>query len=167
MTLFLSLQTLIDNSVINETYNPKVLREAIKDVQESDVLPLLGANLYAKTIETIESADPVSEPFKTLLNDKIQPVLIYGVLRDLSITGNYRFNNVGAVERKAENTKESDHGELQKLSDFYKSKFARRAALLTDYLKANIESFPEYNSGNSCKDAPQSGQFETGIYLGV
>jgi len=168
-TLLISYKTLTQNSEVPENISPAVILPLIKDVQEMHVEPILGTALFEKIQNDIE-AGTLAGNYKDLVTDYIAPVLIYGVLTDLVFTGNYRFSPAGIITHTPGGAQSSvlnaEFKDLQKISDFYKSKIVWRAGKLTDYISKNVSNFPEYSEFQSCKDAPQKETYQVGIYLG-
>lgn len=160
--LFISYQALVEDSTIDENFNPKTIRLLINELQQMEIAPILGASLYSKLMSDI-LAGTLSEAQKILLNIHIKPVLINAIQKDLPFVNGYKFHNVGTIERTAENSKNIDQKELQKVSDFFKTKMVFWAGKLSEFLRDNSIDYPEYQGGIN---RPKSAQYETKIYLG-
>jgi hypothetical protein len=164
-TLLISYKTITQSSSITENLDTKTILPLVKEVQEMEVEPVIGSALFEKLKADI-AGDVLADPYKYLVNEIIKPVIINGIMSDLPFAGNYRFTNVGTIERTSENTRNTDARELQKLSDYYKSRTKWYAGKLTDYLVKNSEQFPEYTSGNDCGEGPKDSTYDVGVYLG-
>jgi hypothetical protein len=163
--LLISYKTVTENSNIGENFNPQVIRTQIKEVQEMYVADLLGVNLYEKVKADI-SADTLTGIYKDLVNEYLKPVFIYGILETLPFAGNYHFANSGVIERTAANSNNVDPKELQKLSDYYKTRRAFYSDKVSEYIKSHNDEFAELFSGQERKDKPKKPQYDVGIYLG-
>jgi hypothetical protein len=94
--------------------------------------------------------------YKDLVNEYLKPVFIYGILETLPFAGNYHFANSGVIERTAANANNVDPKELQKLSDYYKTRRAFYSGKVTEYIKSHnvrirANSFPVRNAKTSQK----------------
>ena len=164
-TLLISYKTVVENSTIGSNYNPQVIRTLIKEVQEMHVAEILGKNLYKKLKNDVAN-DSLTGTFKDLVNDKLKPVFIYGILENLPFAGNYQFSNSGLLERTAENSNNVDPKELQKISDYYKAKRVFYAGKVTEFICEHQTEIDAINEGQYAKDQPKKQQYKVGIYLG-
>lgn len=165
-TLLIAYKVLIASSELNENIDPKIIQPLIKEVQEMRIQPLTGSRLFEKLKSAI-TEDNLAEDYKYLLTEFIHPVIIYNVLSDLPFRLNHRFTNIAVVNRTGENSNAINEQDLQKFSDYHKSRARWYADRLNDYLKANSEKFPEFLQSDKPEELrPRPGQYETGIYLG-
>jgi hypothetical protein len=164
-TLLISYKTLTLNSELNDNIDTKIILPLIKEVQEIEVQKITGVALFEK-LKALVSTNELNGKYKQLMDEKIRPVLINGILTELPFKLNYRFTNNGIASRTAENATVPDFKDLQKVSDMYKAKKVYYANKLADYLKENESDFPELKENTNSKDEPKSDTFFTGIYLG-
>lgn len=161
-----------DRTVIHGNIDPKLIYPDIKVAQDMYILPLLGSALYNKLQSIISDAtiaDPVNEPYKTLLDKYVVDALIYYTLADLPTTLSYQFWNKGIVRKQGDNTQLPSMSELIDISNKYKL----RAEFYTNqgrlYLRQNAAlKFPEYlNPGQGLDDMrPENKSYTMPIYLG-
>jgi hypothetical protein len=164
--LLISYKTVTENSIIGENYNPQVIRTQIKEVQEMHVEKLIGVALLDK-IKSDINANQLTGAFKVLVNEKLNPVFIYGILEALPFAGNYAFANAGIVERTtSSHTKSVDPKELEKLSDYYKTRRVFYSGKVTEFIRENEETFSATSDGFKCNQRPKKEQYDVGIYLG-
>lgn len=163
--LLISYKTIVENSTIGENYNPQTIRTLIKEVQEMHVAGLLGVSLYEKLKADIVT-DALAGIFKELVNEKLKPVFIYGVLESLPYAGNYHFANSGVLERTSENSNSIDPKELQKLSDYYKTRRIFYSGKVSDFLDEYKADFDAVNDGQLPVNQPKKEHYNVGIYLG-
>ncbi|MEO6721438.1 MAG: hypothetical protein ABIN67_13805 [Ferruginibacter sp.] len=164
-TLLISYKTLTQSSELNENIDPNIILPLIKEMQEMELKPVLGTNLFEKLKAEIE-AGTLAGYYKELVSDYCKPVLINAILVELPFKLNYRFSNVGVVTRTSEAASRPEYRDLDKLSDMYKGKRVYYANELAKYLCNNYSEFPEYNSENRSSESPKSDTYHTGIYLG-
>lgn len=163
--LLISFKTVTENSTIGENYNPQVIRTQIKEVQEMYVADLLGVNLYEKVKADI-NAGVLAGIYKELVNELLKPVFIYGILESLPFAGNYHFANSGVIERTAANSNNVDPKDLQKLSDYYKTRRVFYSGKVTDFICRHSEELTEVSSAQNPEDRPKKEHYDVGIYLG-
>lgn len=165
-TLLISYKTLIEVSELNSNIDAKIILPLIKEVQEIRVQPLIGTRLFEK-IKQDMTDDALTGDYKQLVDDYIRPVLVYNILTDLPFKLNNRFSNVAVVNRTAEASNQISEADIQKFSDFNKTRARWYGDRLTDYLCANSAKFPEYLESTTKDELPpEIGQYEVGIYLG-
>lgn len=160
--LFLSVDYLRDNTVINGNVDSELLEPYILMAQNIHVEPILGSKLYSEIVTNIAS---LSVDNKQLMDDYIQPALIQWSLYESLPFINYRLTN------KAISTKSSDNSDPIELNELHYLRTAVRDAAeylserVTVYLKANPSKYPKYlENGDSCDDIfPNKTNYFSGI----
>ena len=165
--IFISEQALKDNSIINENVDMKVLLPTIKLAQEKFMLPILGTGLYNQ-IKTQVSAATVSVLNKTLLDDYIQPALIWWIMAEAPMPLTYKFMNKSVSTRSSENASAASLNDLLKLEERFKDNAEWYSQRITNYLLENSTSYPLYLSPGNGIDTiiPKRTMYSTGMYLG-
>jgi hypothetical protein len=165
--IFISEQALKDNSIINENVDMKVLLPVIKLAQEKFMLPILGTGLYNE-IKNQVSAATVSVLNKTLLDDYIQPALIWWIMAEAPMPLTYKFMNKSVATRSSENASAASLNDLLKLEERFKDNAEWYSQRITNYLLTNHTSYPLYLSpGNSIDTIiPKKTMYSTGMFLG-
>ena len=165
--IFISEQALKDNSIINENVDMKVLLPTIKLAQEKFMLPILGTGLYNE-IKTQVSAATVSVLNKTLLDDYIQPALIWWIMAEAPMPLTYKFMNKSVATRSSENASAASLNDLLKLEERFKDNAEWYSQRITNYLLENSTSYPLYLSPGNGIDTiiPKRTMYSTGMYLG-
>jgi hypothetical protein len=165
--IFISEQALKDNSIINENVDMKVLLPVIKLAQEKFMLPILGTGLYNE-IKAQVSAVTVSVLNKTLLDDYIQPALIWWIMAEAPMPLTYKFMNKSVATRSSENASPASLNDLLKLEERFKDNAQWYSQRITNYLLANHTLYPLYLSPGNTIDTiiPKKTMYSTGMYLG-
>ena len=129
--LFLSVDYLRDNTVINGNVDSELLEPFILLAQNVHVETIVGTKLYNDIIAKIE-ADTLTGNNKTLVDDYLQPALVQWSLYESLPFINYRLTN------KAISTKSSDNSEAVELDELH-------------YLRTNVRDVAEYMSERATK----------------
>lgn len=165
--IFISEQALKDSSIINENVDMKLLLPTIKLAQEKYVLPILGTALYneLKTQITNASLTVLNE---TLLDDYIQPCLIWWIMAESPMPLTYKFMNKSVATRSSENANAASLNDLLKLEERFKDNAEWYSQRITNYLLENSTQYPLYlNPGNGIDTiVPKKTMYSTGMFLG-
>jgi hypothetical protein len=165
--IFISEQALKDNSIINENVDMKVLLPVIKLAQEKYMMPILGTGLYNE-LKTQITAATITVLNKTLLDDYIQPALIWWIMAEAPMPLTYKFMNKSVATRSSENANAASLNDLLKLEERFKDNAEWYSQRITNYLLQNIQSYPLYSNPGSGIDTivPKKTMYSTGMYLG-
>ncbi len=165
--IFISEQALKDNSIINENVDMKVLLPVIKLAQEKYMMPILGTGLYNE-LKTQITAATITVLNKTLLDDYIQPALIWWIMSEAPMPLTYKFMNKSVATRSSENANAASLNDLLKLEERFKDNAEWYSQRITNYLLQNIQSYPLYSNPGSGIDTivPKKTMYSTGMYLG-
>ena len=163
--LLLSEQRLKEDSLINNNVDSMYIFPAIQTAQEIGLQPLLGSKLYNKLLEVVENGG--DEQYFDLLDSYVIPYLEMKVMADIQIPLAYKIRNAGLVQNTSENTTLPTLQETQYIVEYYENKAAFYANRMSDYIIANSNEYPEYNSCDSLADLHSNRMsYSTGIYLG-
>lgn len=165
--IFISEQALKDSSIINENVDMKLLLPTIKLAQEKYVLPILGTALYNELKTQITSAT-LTVLNETLLDDYIQPCLIWWIMAESPMPLTYKFMNKSVATRSSENANAASLNDLLKLEERFKDNAEWYSQRITNYLLENSTAYPLYlNPGNGIDTiVPKKTMYSTGMFLG-
>lgn len=164
--LFISEQTLKDNSIINDNVDMLVLTPIIKMVQELQIESLLGSGLYVHLQDQIQTSGLTTDEL-FLLEAYIQPVMIWGVLKAAPIYMTYKYAGKGIEVMNSDNSQPASQSSLEMLADQANSTFGYYAERLIKYIVANQTKFPTYYLVNNLDDvAPKLSGYRSRIALG-
>ena len=124
--LFLSVDYLRDNTVINGNVDSELLEPFIMLAQNVHIEAVLGTLLYNEIVTQIQG-NSLSVLNKTLIDDYVQPALVQWSMYEALPFINYKLTN------KAISTKNSDNSDPIQLDELH-------------YLRTNVRNVAEYMS---------------------
>lgn len=142
-TLFIGETVLKDNSVLQNNIDAKLLKPSIQWAQDAVVQNLLGTRLYRELQRQIYEAD-IEEDYKDLLDNYIEPLMIYAVLGEVPDQLLIKMMNLTVGTTTEEQISSSSIRATSYLKEQYKNKMKFYAKRLNDYLHWNTDKFPEY-----------------------
>ncbi|MES2265595.1 MAG: hypothetical protein V4520_02465 [Bacteroidota bacterium] len=158
---FISETAIKENSVIETNVDAKIISNTISEVQELELKPILGKDLYNELTNEVVSASTISGYIISaknieLLDDYIKPFLIYGTLSYGFIPLHYKVTNKGVNRKNDERATTVDLKELEAVKDNYDNKFSAYKIRLVNHLE--IDS-------TACDTTIDSTGDSTGWYL--
>lgn len=124
----------------------------IKETQVFVIEKILGTKLYNKIVNDHKSGT-ISGVYKTLLNDYIQPIIIYTVSAEYITIGSFNVANAGIVRYTPENTEPVSRKDIEYLADKQRSKADVYIERLQRFLCDGANDIPEY-------DVPQDNNYD-------
>lgn len=161
-TLFIGVQYLRDNTIINDNVDSQVLQPIIRNAQYKYVQQVLGTALYNKVIAEI-AAGTLAGDYLTLVDEYIVPVLTqYCILEALPYM-TFKFRNKSISKQSSDYSTPAELQDLYYLRDNISSTASFCAERLTTYLRKNNSLYPELST---CEDlAPSANTYFSGIYI--
>lgn len=165
--LWIDEDYIMDNSVISNNVDVKVLFPNIIYCQDIYIKPLIGTDLF-NVVQAEINAQSYTARVTTLLNDHLKKVLLNYVLAESAPDLAYRWMNKGIMQKNSDNSQPIQPEQLKEVRDRYKNRAEVFAQRCTNFLEANTSTYAEYNSGNTDLDdiSPIKNSFRTGIWLG-
>lgn len=168
--LLISEDTLKTYSNLNDNTFGKWILPAIKESQEMGLMPIIGECLYNKICELVADGsinDVIFTAYKDLLDDKIQPYLIYKTLSNIIPILNAKMANLGVVVTNDEHVVNLTQSESDLLKAYYSERCDFYTKRLQDFIKSNQSAFPEI-SCDCGKMQPnlESSENSVGVWLG-
>lgn len=157
--LFISERSIKDSSIIEQNTDSKIVRLTVAEVQDLELLPILGKTLYSELEEEIvkkseDSSYEIPDNYLDML-DIIKPFLIYGTLTYIAVPLTYKATNKGLAVKNDTNASVTDGSDLQYVINYYSKKFDA-------YKNRLIDEFGKYCSTDfMTKDLGYS----TGMYI--
>lgn len=149
--LFISEQKLKDQTAINEQVDPRELRSDIQVAQDVNVQNTLGALLYDKIQDLVQSGDinlPQWVHYKTLLNEYIVNVTIWYSYFYALDNFLVKFMAAGLVQNKNEQGSPIDLKTFQFLKSNAENTAQWYDNIMRKYLCAKQNLYPEYTIDN-------------------
>mgnify|MGYP003134098048 CR=1 FL=1 len=143
--LFITRTDLVRNSIIDGNVDTDKFIQFIKVSQEIEIQNYLGTNLYDKISSDI-SGSGLAGNYLTLVNEYVQPMLIWYAQASYIPYAAYQIKNGGVFKHTSENAETVSKTEV----DFLVQKARNTAEYYTqrflDYINNNSSLFPEYNN---------------------
>ena len=142
-TLLISEAKIRAFSDLNESVDDALMVNAIREAQDIVIQPIIGTKLYNVIIEKIDNSS-VSGSYQTLVDDYIQPALVYASLYNITENVYVRTRNNGLLTPTGgENSVNVDKNmyDTKRQSIFNKQQFY--ADQLSRYLNEKYNLFPE------------------------
>lgn len=168
--LLISEDALKTYSNLNKNTFGDWILPAIREAQEMGLMPIIGECLYNKICELVADGsinDVLFTAYKDLLDDKIQPYLIYKTLSNIIPILNAKMANLGVVVTNDEHVVNLTQSESDLLKSYYSERCDFYTKRLQDFIKSNQSAFPEI-SCDCGKMQPnlESSENSVGIWLG-
>lgn len=167
--LLISEDYLKTNSNLNDNAFGKWILPAIREAQEMSLMPIIGECLYNKVCELVSNGlidNDLYAAYKDLLDDRIQPFLLYQTLTNIVPIINGKMANIGTVATNDEHIITLSQGELDLTQNYYRERADFYAKRLQDWVKNNREAFPELECVCSAKPNLERANNSVGIFLG-
>lgn len=144
------------NTLIEDNVDEKVITNSILEVQDLELQPVIGKITLNRLKSEVEQVLTVtgytlSNADKTLIEDYIQPFLIFGALVNSFVPIHFKFTNKGMQKKTDANSQTADAKELEMLRSHYVGKFENYKKRLIDYLKEDEDptTNPEPNQDST------------------
>ena len=162
--LFISRTDLVKNSIIDGNTDTDKFIQFIKIAQEIEVQNYLGTDLYNKISADI-IAGTLTGDYLNLVNDYVQPMLIWWAQVSYLPYAAYQIKNGGVFKHTSENSESVSKSEVDYLvgkardtAEYYTRRFI-------DYMSFNSSTFPEYNSNSDSDVYPSNDSLFNGWVL--
>ena len=157
-TFIISEEKLRQFTDINDNLDSKLIKNAVREAQDIYLQRLTGTSLYEKILADID-ADTLTGDYKTLVDDFIQPMLIYAAYWEALDAIYTRPRNNGLLQPTGgENSEKADGTWYNRKREAAQNKMEYYSERLTNYLIQNQNQFPELNdNGPFWKQYPDYG----------
>lgn len=153
--LFISRTDLVKNSIIDGNVDTDKFIQFIKIAQQIQVQNYLGTDLYNKISADI-IAGTLSGDYLDLVNDYIQPLLIWFAQVEYLPYAAYQVKNGGVFKHTSENAESVSKSEVDYLVQKARNTAEYYAKRFIDYMTFNNNLFPEYNSNSDSDVYPDN-----------
>ena len=136
----------------------------VKIAQDTHIQNYLGTKLFEKINNGIVN-DSLVEPYLSLLNTYIKPMVIHWSMVEYLPFSAYTIANKGVYKHSAENAEVVDKEEVDFLVEKQRSIAEHYTRRFIDYICFNQSTYPEYNA-NTNEDMHPDGKADfSGWYL--
>ena len=158
--LFITQEDLVRNSIISGSTDFDKIIQFVKIAQIIDVQNLLGSDLYNKISEDIISGAAggagLTGNYLTLVNEYVQPALIWFAQMNYIPFSAYSITNKGILKGSSETAQNVDKDEVDYLVAKAREYANYYSTRLVDYLCFNNSLFPEYTSNTNNDISPDT-----------
>ena len=162
--LFISRTDLVKNSIIDGNVDTDKFVQFIKIAQEIEVQNYLGTDLYNKISADI-IAGTLSGDYLNLVNDYVQPMLIWWAQVNYIPYAAYQIKNGGVFKHTSENAESASRSEVDYLVQKARNTAEYYTRRFVEYMNFNSNLFPEYNSNSDSDVYPDSDSLFNGWVL--
>ena len=144
--LLISEDYIKTNSGLNDNVWGSYLAPAIREAQDIKLQQILGSALYEKILEMVENGairNDDFKPYKALLDDYIQPYLMYQTISDLVPIIGVKLTNIGVVVSNDEHLTNLSQSERELVQTYYEQRAEFYGKRLQNFLKANNTDYKE------------------------
>lgn len=166
--LLISEDYIKTNSGLNDNVWGSYLTPAIREAQDIKLQQVLGSTLYNSILLMVENgairnADYL--PYKALLDDFIQPYLMYQAISDIVPIIGVKLTNLGVVVSNDEHVTNLTQSERELVQNYYEQRAEFYGKRLQEFLIDNKSQFKELKNCTDIKPTLDS-IGETGLWLG-
>jgi len=153
--LFISRTDLVKNSIIDGNVDTDKFIQFIKVAQQIDIQNLLGTDLYNKIGADIVAGN-LSGNYLKLVNDYVQPALIWFAQMNYIPFAAYQIKNGGVFKHTSETAQNVDKNEVDYLVSKAREYANYYSTRMVDYLSYNNNLFAEYSSNTNEDISPDT-----------
>lgn len=146
--LFITRTDLVKNSILDGNVDTDKFIPFIKVAQQIQIQNYLGTDLYNKISNDID-AHTLTGNYLTLVNDYIQPMLIWYAQSEYFIYAAYQIKNGGVYKHTPENSETVSKEEVDYLVNKARNTAEYYTKRFIDYMAFNQTLFPEYTSNSN------------------
>lgn len=162
--LFVSREDIVKYTALSGNIDTDKFIQWVKVAQDIHIQNYLGTKLFDKINDGIVNDDLVN-PYLSLLNVYIKPMVIHWSLTEFMPFGAYTFANKGFYKHNSENSENIDKLELDFLIEKERSIAEHYTRRFIDYMSFNQAQFPEYNTNSNDDMYPDKEADFGGWYL--
>lgn len=165
--LFISVDYLKNNSVIDENVDNKYLTYAIKMAQDERLQELIGTDLLEELADQV-AADNLTAANTSLLNNFVVPYLLAVTVAESVVPMYYKFRNKSILTMGTEEGQTADKQGIGLVYKDYANKAQFKGERLRRFLLDNHNTYPLFLNGNleGWKIRPSRTAYQTGLFLG-
>lgn len=168
--LLISEDYIKTNSNLSDNVWGEYILPAVREAQDIGLQLIIGSCLYKKVLDLVDTNAIKNESnvaYKELLDEYIQPYLLYQVITDLIPIIGTKLANLGTVISNDEHVMSLSEGERNNLKHYYEIRADFYCKRMQEFLLNNRNAFPEL-AACDCEriKANLNSAASTGIFLG-
>ena len=134
------------HSAINEGIWGDYLTPSIREAEDIELQGVLGSCLYNSILSKVEDGsiqDDGNSAYKRLLDEFIQPFLMYQVITNLVPVIGVKLSNLGVIQSNDEYSYNLDEAQRNRIGTFYQYRADFYCREMQRFLLKNKELYPE------------------------
>tara|TARA_R110000764_G_scaffold48504_1_gene107700 strand:- start:101 stop:601 length:501 start_codon:yes stop_codon:yes gene_type:complete len=156
--------TLKKNSVLTGDIDDDKLTYVIKNAQNIHIHNYLGTDLY-EGLQERSIANTLTADDSKLIDNYIEPALVFWSLSEYVYTGAYNISNRGILKHTDEQSETATRDEIVSLAQSYEKTAQHFSERLIEYLCEKSSLYPEYNTNTGSDINPDKSSSYGGLYL--
>lgn len=162
--LFVPISEIKKFTALNGNIDDDKLLQFVKIAQDIHICNYLGTRLYKK-FQTDILADTLAEPYLTLLNTYISPMVIHWAMVEILPFIAFNISNKGVTRLKGETSETVSKSDVDYLIDKEREIAQNYTRKFIDYMRVYYSIFPEYLVANIGEQFPITTADFGGWYL--
>ena len=162
--LFITRNDIVRYSNLNGAVDSDKMIQFIKLAQDIHLETVLGTDLMNRLKSDIE-AGTLSDPYLTLLNKYIKPMLIHYSLLEIIPFNAYQISNGGIFKHNSENSESVSKSEVDFLAEKHRKIAQNYRERFIKHVLNDSSRYPEYNSNSGEDIYPSKDNFFNGWVL--
>jgi len=162
--LLITRDDIVRFTAMNGNVDTDKFIQFVKIAQDIHIQNYLGTKLYDK-FNTDIIANTLAEPYTTLLNKYIKPMVIHFAMVEYLPYAAYTIANKGVFKHNSENSTNVEKNEIDFLIEKERDIAQSYTNRFIDHMSFNQQSFPEYNLNSNGDVYPDSEANFTGWIL--
>lgn len=157
------------NSSLNSNTFGNYLTVAIKEAQDINLQSIVGETLYKTLLSMVGDGSITASTnvaYKALLDDYIQPYLLYQVQSNLIPLINIKLGNIGSVVSNDEHIQTLSQGNVDLVHHYFEQKADFYARRMQEYLVNNADEYELDECTCESLRANLRSAASTGLWLG-
>lgn len=162
--LFITRDDVIKFTSMNGNIDTDKFIQYVSMAQDIYIQNYLGSKLFNKITNDI-IADDLSEPYTSLLNNYIKPMVIHWTMVLYLPFAAYNITNKGIYKHNAESSDTASKNEIDMLVERERDLAEHYTKRFIDYMCFNQVDFPEYNTNSNDDMYPDKDTYFAGWVL--
>lgn len=164
IALLVSRDDIVKFTAVNGNTDTDKFIQFVKIAQDTHIQNYLGTKLFEKINDGIIN-DNLVEPYLSLLNTFIKPMVIHWAMVEYLPFSAYQIANKGVYKHSAENAEVVDKSEVDFLIEKQRSIAEHYTRRFIDYICFNSTTYPEYNANKNDDMYPDTKADFAGWYI--
>lgn len=165
--LLISEDYVKSNSTVNDNLFGKTLLPSIREAQEMGLQPIIGETLYRTLLDkVVDGSLKTDDDYRMLLEDYIQPYLLYQTITNMIPLTNFKNANIGTVVSNDEHVQNMSQGNIDLVGNHFQIRADFYCRRMQEYLLNNKDLYDLDECTCNGIKANLNSAASTGLWLG-